>query len=99
MGEQERKTVAATGQEQRLTQKQLLAGQERQIGMRGTEQRAAIATTGTEQRATERTRGEEQRAAIRETGGEQRTTEKQRELFRRYKENRDYDQSRQAYKS
>ena len=88
MGEQERKTVSATGQEQRLTQKQLLAGQERQIGMRGTEQRAAIKTTGTEQRATART-----------TAGEQRTTEKQRELFRRYKENRDYDQSQQAYKS
>ena len=78
--------LGALRQEQ--TQAQLLAGQERQIGLRGQEERA-----------TTRTRGEEQRAGIRESGSETRMTALQQEAFRRYKENRDFQQSRQAYRA
>ena len=74
----------------------------------GEEQRAGIRTTGGETRSTRRVEGEEQRAGIKTTGTEQRqtvrttgeetrATELQREQFRRYKENRDYEQAqRQA---
>ena len=87
-GKQERLTVGERGSQTRQTQAQLLSGQERQIGLRGTEERA-----------TTRTRGEEQRAGIRESGSETRRTALQQEQFRRYKEDRDFRQSRQAYKS
>ena len=87
-GQQERLTVGERGSQTRQTQAQLLAGQERQIGLRGTEERA-----------TTRTRGEEQRAGIRESGSETRRTALQQEQFRRYKENRDYQQAQSAYKS
>jgi len=87
-GQQERLTVGERGSQTRQTQAQLLAGQERQIGLRGTEERA-----------TTRTRGQEQRAGIRESGSEARRTALQQEQFRRYKENRDFQQSRDAYKS
>ena len=87
-GQQTRLTRQTEGTETRATQAQLLSGQERQIGLRGTEERA-----------TTRTRGEEQRAGIRESGSEARRTALQQEQFRRYKEDRDYRQSRQAYKS
>ena len=66
---------------------------------RGEQDRASIRTTGTETRATTRVRGEEERAGIREAGSETRKTNLQQEQFRRYKENRDYQQSRDAYRS
>ena len=87
-GQEERLTVAETGSQTRQPQAQLLAGQERQIGLRGTEERA-----------TTRVRGEEQRAGIREAGSETRQTALQQEAFRRYKENRDFQQSRSAYRA
>lgn len=76
-GLQERLNVAATGQQQRKTQKQLLAGQERQIALTGQEQRATVGKTAEEQRLTNL----------------------QQEMFRRYQEERDYQQSRSAYRS
>ena len=65
--------------------------------------------TGEQERATQRerfagetgitrARGEEERAGIRETGSEQRQTGLQQEMFRRYKEERDYDQAQRQYR-
>jgi hypothetical protein len=55
--------------------------------------------TGAEQRLTIGTTGEETRATVGKQAEEQRTTDLQQEVFRRYKENRDYEQSQQAYRS
>jgi hypothetical protein len=99
-----------TGREQRLTQGQLLAGQERQIGLTGQEQRKSLETTGAEQRLTQAQllagqerqiglTGQEQRATIGKTGEIQQLINLQQEMFRRYKEERDYAQSRSAYRS
>ena len=52
-----------------------------------------------QQRKTRRVEGEEQRAGIRETGSETRTTDLQREMFRRYKENRDFEQAQDQYRT
>ena len=109
-GSEDRATLGVKGREDRQTQAQLLAGQERQIGLRGTEERATTRTRGQETRATvgetarqeretTRVRGQEQRAGIRESGSETRMTALQQEAFRRYKENRDFQQSRQAYRA
>ena len=54
--------------------------------------------TGEEQRAGIRTTGQEQRATVSRTAAEQRSTELQREMFRRYKENRDFEQARGSYR-
>ena len=76
----------------------------------GQEQRAGIAETGYQERAGQRVAGQEQRAGIAETGAqtratrrvegeEVRSTDLQREMFRRYKEGRDYGQATSAYKA
>ena len=65
----------------------------------GEETRATRETEGTQERLTTQTRGEEQRATIGKSGEETRETALQQEQFRRYKENRDFQQSRDAYKS
>ena len=65
----------------------------------GEQTRATRETEGTQERLTTQTRGEEQRAAIGKSGEETRETALQQEQFRRYKENRDFQQSRDAYKS
>ena len=110
-----------TGKQQRLTQDRLLAGQERQIGLTGQEQRKTVVTsgeqerlniaaTGQEQRKTQAKllagqerqislAGQEQRTTIGKTAEEQRLTNLQQEMFRRYKEERDYQQARSAYRS
>ena len=85
---EQRAGIRETGREQRLTQGQLLAGQERQIGLRGQEVRRGIAASGIEQRA-----------GIRETGAETRLTALQQEMFRRYKENRDFEQAQSQYRA
>ena len=69
------------------------------IGTTGAETRRTRETEGAQERLTTQTRGQEQRAGIRESGSEARRTALQQEQFRRYKEDRDYRQSRQAYKS
>lgn len=98
-GEQERLGIAATGTEYRAGLQ--TAGAEERLGIAatGTEQRLGIQETGKETRATARVTGEEQRAAIRETGSETRVTDLQQEMFRRYKENRDYEQAQQQYRT
>ena len=75
----------------------------------GAEQRLTIDKQGEDTRATARVQGQEARAQTAETGlqyrkgletaGEQdRTTDLQREMFRRYKENRDYEQAQSQYR-
>ena len=65
----------------------------------GEQTRATRETEGTQERLTTQTRGEEQRAAIGKSGEETRETALQQEQFRRYKENRDFQQAQSAYKS
>ena len=103
-------TTGERGRQTRATQAQLLTGQERQIGLRGQEQRLLAGETGRQERlttgerarqerATTRVRGEEQRALTRLSGEQTRLIALQQEAFRRYKEARDYQQSRQAYRA
>ena len=65
----------------------------------GEQTRATRETEGAQERLTTQTRGEEQRATIGKSGEETRQTALQQEQFRRYKENRDFQQSRDAYRS
>ena len=65
----------------------------------GEQTRATRETEGTQERLTTQTRGQEQRAAIGKSGEETRQTALQQEQFRRYKENRDFQQAQSAYKS
>ena len=65
----------------------------------GEQTRATRETEGAQERLTTQTRGQEQRATIGKSGEETRQTALQQEQFRRYKENRDFQQSRDAYKS
>ena len=87
-GAQNRLTTQAEGTERRLT-----------VGAMGEQERKTIGTKAAEERTTLGTRGAEERKGIAARGEETRATAKQEELFRRYKENRDYDQSRAAYRS
>ena len=86
--EQERATLRTRGTETRRTRE-----------TEGAQTRQTRETEGTQERLTTQTRGQEQRAGIRESGSETRRTALQQEAFRRYKENRDFQQSRDAYKS
>ena len=65
----------------------------------GEQTRATRETEGAQERLTTQTRGQEQRATVGKTAEETRATNLQQEQFRRYKENRDFQQSRDAYKS
>jgi hypothetical protein len=65
----------------------------------GEQTRATRETEGAQERLTTQTRGQEQRATIGKSAEETRQTALQQEQFRRYKENRDFQQSRDAYKS
>ena len=85
---EERLTIAKTAEENRATQRVL-----------GEERRAEIGETGLQYRRGLETAGEQDRALTRETGKEQRTTDLQREMFRRYKENRDYEQAQSQYRT
>ena len=87
-GAQNRLTTAAEGTQRRLT-----------VGAMGEQERKTVGTKAAEERTTLGTRGTEERKGIAARGEETRATAKQEELFRRYKENRDYDQSRAAYRS
>jgi hypothetical protein len=54
---------------------------------------------GAEQRLSTATEGEQTRSTIGKTGEETRLTDLQQEMFRRYKENRDYEQAQQQYRA
>jgi hypothetical protein len=86
-GEQERLGIATTGEQTRQTQAQAIAGEQETQ-----RQRYAGETALTQ------TQGQETRATIGKTAEEQRATDTQQEMFRRYKENRDYEQAKSQYR-
>ena len=87
-GEQERATVATTGAETRRTRE-----------TEGAQTRLTRQTEGAETRRTRETEGQQRRQTIGKTAEETRATNLQQEQFRRYKENRDFQQAQSAYKS
>jgi len=87
-GAESRLTIAKTGEENRA-----------QTRVQGAENRALTQETGLQYRRGLETAGEQDRALTRETGKETRTTDLQKEMFRRYKENRDYDQAQSQYRT
>lgn len=86
-GQDIRRTQAA-GAEQRLT-----------IGKTGEEERAGQVTAGEQERLGIGATGEQYRLGLETAGKEQRTTDLQQEMFRRYKEQRDYEQAQQQYRT
>ena len=98
-GQEDRGRTAEEGQQTRATTR--VAGQE---------QRAGYAEQGSQARGTRRVEGQEERAGIAEGGQQTRATRRvegqevretdlQREMFRRYKEARDYDQAQRGARS
>ena len=98
-GEQNRLNME-TGAELDRINEEFYTGQDlRRYRARGAEERLLSETRGEQERATTETRGEQQRLTVGKTGEETRATNLQQEQFRRYKENRDYQQAQSAYKS
>ena len=98
-GEQNRLNME-TGAELDRINEEFYTGQDlRRYRARGAEERLLSETKGEQERATTQTRGQEQRLTVGKTAEETRATNLQQEQFRRYKENRDFQQSRDAYKS
>ena len=98
-GEQNRLNMD-TGAELDRINEEFYTGQDlRRYRARGAEERLLSETRGEQERATTQTRGQEQRLTVGKTGEETRETNLQQEQFRRYKENRDYQQAQSAYKS
>tara|TARA_A100001388_G_scaffold167585_1_gene125181 strand:+ start:1184 stop:1597 length:414 start_codon:yes stop_codon:yes gene_type:complete len=98
-GEQTRLNME-TGAELDRINEEFYTGQDlRRYRARGAEERLLSETKGEQERATTQTRGQEQRLTVGKTGEETRATNLQQEQFRRYKENRDYQQAQSAYKS
>ena len=96
------------------TNAEFFATQDIRRGQAGAaEQRLTIDKAGEDTRATARVQGQERRAEIGETGlqyrrgletagehlQEDRKRDLQQEMFRRYKENRDYEQAQSQYKT
>ena len=98
-GEQNRLNME-TGAELDRINEEFYTGQDlRRYSARGAEELLLSETRGEQERATTQTRGQEQRLTVGKTGEETRETNLQQEQFRRYKENRDYQQAQSAYKS
>jgi len=98
-GEQTRLNME-TGAELDRINEEFYTGQDlRRYRARGAEERLLSETRGQQERATTQTRGQEQRLTVGKTAEETRATNLQQEQFRRYKENRDYQQAQSAYKS
>lgn len=87
-----------TGQDIRRGQSES-AEQRLTIGKQGEEQRASTVAQGEQERLGYQTQGTEQRETVGKTAEEERTTNLQQEMFRRYKENRDYEQAQQQYRA
>jgi len=98
-GQEDRAGIIETGAQYRAGLETAGEQTRKTTRVEGEEQRAGIRETGSETRATRRVEGEEQRAGIRETGRETRATQLQQEMFRRYKENRDYEQAQRQYRA
>ena len=97
-GEQNRLNME-TGAELDRINEEFYTGQDlRRYRARGAEERLLSETRGEQERATTQTRGQEQRLTVGKTGEETRKTNLQQEQFRRYKENRDFQQARGSYR-
>ena len=108
--EEQRKSARVAGQEQRAGYAEQGAQQRASARVGGQERRAELAEGGAQTRASARVAGQEQRAGLAEGGAQARATKRvegqevretdlQREMFRRYKEARDYGQAQKAYKA
>ena len=109
-GSQQRASSRVAGQEQRAGYAEQGSQVRATERVRGEEDRARTAEEGSQTRATSRVAGQEQRAGIAEGGSQTRATRRvegqevretdlQREMFRRYKESRDYDQAQRGARS
>ena len=96
---QDLRRYRARGAEERLVRETEGEQTRATRGVEGAETRRTRETEGAQERLTTQTRGQEQRATVGKTAEETRETNLQQEQFRRYKENRDFQQSRDAYKS
>ena len=108
--EEQRKSARVAGQEQRAGYAEQGAQSRASARIGGQERRAELAEGGAQTRASARVAGQEQRAGLGEGGAQTRATKRvegqevretdlQREMFRRYKEARDYGQAQTAYKA
>ena len=98
-GEQNRLNME-TGAELDRINEEFYTGQDlRRYRARGAEERLLSETKGEQERATTQTRGQEQRLTVGKTAEETRATNLQQEQFRRYKEARDEQQAKSAYKA
>ena len=98
-GEQNRLNME-TGAELDRINEEFYTGQDlRRYRARGAEERLLTETKGEQERATTETRGEQQRLTVGKTGEETRATNLQQEQFRRYKEARDEQQAKSAYRA
>ena len=98
-GEQTRLNME-TGAELDRINEEFYTGQDlRRYRARGAEERLLSETKGQQERLTTQTRGQEQRATVGKTAEETRETNLQQEQFRRYKEARDEQQAKSAYKA
>ena len=98
-GEQNRLNME-TGAELDRINEEFYTGQDlRRYRARGAEERLLSETKGQQERLTTQTRGQEQRATVGKTAEETRETNLQQEQFRRYKEARDEQQAKSAYKA
>ena len=98
-GEQNRLNME-TGAELDRINEEFYTGQDlRRYRARGAEERLLSETRGEQERATTETRGEQQRLTVGKTGEETRATNLQQEQFRRYKEARDEQQAKSAYRA
>ena len=82
------------------TNSEFFAGQDiRRTQATGAEQRLSRGKEGEEERLSIGATGEQYRLGLETAGKEQRTTDLQQEMFRRYKEQRDYEQAQQQYRA
>jgi hypothetical protein len=82
------------------TNAEFFAGQDiRRTQAAGSEERLRLGSAGEQERATVSATGGETRKTLETSGEQQRLTDLQQEMFRRYKENRDYEQSQQQYRT
>ena len=98
-GQEDRGRTAEEGAQTRATSR--VAGQEQRAGLAegGAQTRATARVTGQEERAGIAEGGAQTRATRRVEGQEVRETDLQREMFRRYKEARDYGQAQRGARS
>ena len=96
---QDLRRYRARGAEERLLSETRGEQERATIGTPGAETRLTRQTEGAETRRTRETEGQQRRETIGKTAEETRATNLQQEQFRRYKENRDFQQAQSAYKA